>query len=385
MRVSVVCTTAPLDSLGGLQRRVQTLVRGLVSSGTDVSIVQSTWAANRSEHFLAEVAATGVEALRVDVDASPSRPDTLARVYMSRKVARLVDDSDIVDLYDPVVGIGRSADARWIYTAIGLIPYYMNQLQACGFRQSALGLYRSLFEPIAMRRASGLIVENGSMARFAERFHGMSPQTVAIIPGGYDASVIDAIHTRPPIGSDVVYCGRLTWMKGLRELLSAFASLSKLHPTWRLWMVGDGPDSDRLMSLARELQIGHRVQFTGRLEPDLAPTIVAQAAIFVLPSYIESLPLSLIEAMALGRPVIATDVGGIGEHLVQSGTEGLLVRAKSPRSLAEALGALMRSPGLRVRMGAAARLRVAELTIDTLVASTQAFYQRIAQGRSASG
>ena len=385
MLVSVVCATAPLDSLGGLQRRIQTLVRGLASSGTDVSIVQSTWAASRSERFLAEVASSGVESLVVDAGASPSRPDTLARLYLSRKLARLVADSDIVDLYDPVIGIGRFADARWIYTAIGLIPYYVTQLLTCGFRQSALGLYRSLFEPIAMRRASGLIVENGSMARFAGRFHGLSPQAVAVIPGGYDASVVDAIRPQPPVGSDVVYCGRLTWMKGLRELLSAFASLSTTHPTWRLWMVGDGPDSDRLKSLARELKIAHRVQFTGRLEPDVASTIVAQSAIFVLPSYIESLPLSLIEAMALGRPVIATDVGGIREHLVRSGTEGLLVPAKSPWLLAKALAELMRSPELRVRMGAAARLRVAELTIGTLVDSTRAFYRRIAQGRSSSG
>lgn len=169
-----------------------------------------------------------------------------------------------------------------------------------------------------------------------------------------------ARYAAPPAPRDdaeirLVFVGRLAPVKGLRVLLSAFEGLGTELPALRLVLVGDGPDRAALQAAAAPL--GDRVRFTGYMSQAEVAATLASADICVLPSFAEGVPVVLMEALASGRPVIATQVAGVGE-LVEEGVSGFLVPPGDAESLADRIRRLAADPALQARMGAAGRARV---------------------------
>jgi glycosyltransferase involved in cell wall biosynthesis len=146
----------------------------------------------------------------------------------------------------------------------------------------------------------------------------------------------------------LIYVGRLSGEKGVADLLEATRIIRNRLPdrAVRLRIVGDGPQSVELQLLASRLGLNDAVEFIGGLSfgPQLFE-LYAAADIFVLPSYTEGLPGVLLEAMALGVPVVATRVGGIPQLIVE-GQNGLLVDPQIPDRLADAICRIAVSPEL---------------------------------------
>jgi len=161
-------------------------------------------------------------------------------------------------------------------------------------------------------------------------------------------------------------------------LLRAFA---KVPGQARLKLVGDGKTLPAAKTLAEELGIRDRVEFKG-VRSDV-PEILAQTDVFVLASKTETLPISILEAMRAGLPVIASDVGGISEEVVD-GETGLLVPAGSVEELSGALKRLLADRQLRVAMGNAGRRRFERLFLaETMLERTQALYEEVLAERFA--
>lgn len=157
-------------------------------------------------------------------------------------------------------------------------------------------------------------------------------------------------------GLHLVFVGRMTPIKGLRVLLGALARVRETHPDLTLTLVGDGEDRAHLEALARPM--GDAVRFTGFLSQEDVAAAVAEADALVLPSFAEGLPVVLMEALAAGKPVIATQVAGVGE-LVENGVSGHLVSAGDGDSLIRAIIALAETPPeARAAMGSAGRAKV---------------------------
>ncbi len=155
----------------------------------------------------------------------------------------------------------------------------------------------------------------------------------------------------------VVAVSRLVRSKGYAELAAAMATL----PDAELWVVGERLDSDRGEDVAVLLGaagLGERLRRLGYRNDVSA--VLAAADIFALPSYFEGLPMSVIEAMLSGLPVVASDIGGPREQVVD-GITGLLVPPRQVEPLAAALGRLAADPALRAAMGAAGRQRAMAL------------------------
>jgi glycosyltransferase involved in cell wall biosynthesis len=164
-----------------------------------------------------------------------------------------------------------------------------------------------------------------------------------------------------------VCVGRLSREKGQRGLLEAFAAVRDAIPRARLDLVGDGPLRAELEALARELDIAAAVRFHGALSEADTLARIAAVDVLVLPSFMEGLPLVIMEAMALGRPVIASGVAGIPE-LVKHGDNGILVPPSNWSALGQAMIALARDGDERRRLGTAARAAVMdEFAIDRAV------------------
>ena len=148
--------------------------------------------------------------------------------------------------------------------------------------------------------------------------------------------------------------GRFSPEKAHAGLLRAVAALMRRAgaPAFRLLMVGDGPERERLHALCRELEVTDRVVFAGTTAD--VSVYYSLADVFVLPSRSEGSPNALLEAMASGTPVVATAVGGVPE-VVRSGDNGLLVPANDVHALAGGIAELLSSPELRQRLGRSGR------------------------------
>jgi glycosyltransferase involved in cell wall biosynthesis len=161
--------------------------------------------------------------------------------------------------------------------------------------------------------------------------------------------------------------GRLSSEKGHRGLLEAFAVVSARNPSARLDLVGDGPLRSEVEALAEQLGIAGAVNFHGALSEAETLAQIAAADILVLPSFMEGLPLVIMEAMALGKPVIASGVAGIPE-LVRSGANGILVPPSHWQALGDAMVMLAADVDLRRRLAVAAKAAVIEeFAIDRAV------------------
>lgn len=166
------------------------------------------------------------------------------------------------------------------------------------------------------------------------------------------------------IGPDellVVTVGRLRPEKDHRTLLLAAAAVRERCPNVRFVVAGDGPELERLEQLHLELALGDGLRLLGA-RPDGAG-IIAAGDVMCLSSRYEGLPLTVMEALVLGRPVVATRVGGIPE-LVRDGVEGRLVLAGDHHGLAEALIEVLSSPTQRALLGCAAEARGRQIDDD---------------------
>jgi sugar transferase (PEP-CTERM/EpsH1 system associated) len=175
--------------------------------------------------------------------------------------------------------------------------------------------------------------------------------------------------------------GRLVPPKGHTYLLDAATRLRDRAPKLRIAIVGDGPLRPALEAQTRSLGLSDTVIFTGiRRE---VPEILALLDLFVLPSLWEGLPIALLEAMAAGRPVVATRVGGVPEVVVD-GTTGRLVATSDPDALANAILTLLQDPDLRRRMGAAGQARVRKhFSVERMVKDMDQLYCRLLAQREA--
>jgi len=152
---------------------------------------------------------------------------------------------------------------------------------------------------------------------------------------------------------------RISYEKGLAFLIEAMDRLRGFGHHFELHLVGDGPDRAFLEELTKAKGLTDRVRFLGYLtEPQVRAELDA-ADVFILPSFVEGVPVSAMEAMAVGVPVIATNVGGTSE-LIEDGVSGLLIRPSDIDSLCDAIVRLETEPGLAQRIADAGRRTVVE-------------------------
>ena len=168
-----------------------------------------------------------------------------------------------------------------------------------------------------------------------------------------------------PDDTVVLFVGQLRSSKGLPVLIEAARLGLKNHPNVKFVIVGSGPLESELKHMVEELGLCNHVILTGHVGEDDLSHLREIADIFVLSSYVEGVPLVMLDAMASGLPVVSTNVGSISDY-VENGKHGFLVEPGNPRALAESLSILASDKELRERMGAACRNRVANLNWDDI-------------------
>lgn len=229
---------------------------------------------------------------------------------------------------------------------------------------------------LAMERLAGrfgnlvLAVSEHDRA-LALRHKVVPPERIRVVHNGIPDTPFRADPRKEP--PRLVMVARFAPPKDHALLLKALSGLKELP--WSLDLVGEGPLLPQAKALAEALGLGERVRFLGkRLDVD---RVLAEAQAFVLATNWEGLPLSVLEAMRSGLPVVATDVGGVGEAVVE-GRTGFLVGRGDEAGLRGKLERLIQDPRLRASMGEAGRRRYEEaFTLERMLRETWRVYQEV--------
>lgn len=226
-----------------------------------------------------------------------------------------------------------------------------------------------------------IIAPSPSIRRLLEEF-GVRRPTVVIENGidltPFTESVQPVSRSRLGLDEDgclLAYVGRLSAEKNLVSLLKQFAKAQEVVSGLTLLVVGDGPQMGQLKRLSHKLGIEQKVCLVGGVAQEEVPAYLAAADVFVTASTSEVHPLSVIEAMASGLPVIGTVSPGIAD-IVEHGATGLLAR-QPENELAAAMVALARDPGKRAHMGAAGRAASRLFDIRRTTSLTLTQYERL--------
>jgi len=252
--------------------------------------------------------------------------------------------------------------------------------QRCSYDATVPFLWRWIAR--RLHRYADRVIVNSQAALREEDAGGVPADRLLYIPNAIDVS-IGAAGDRAafglPAGPLAVCVGQLAREKGHLYLLAAWAQVRERVSDATLVLVGDGPLRAELEAAARRYGVADRVRFLGRRHD--AHRLAGCADLCVLASLTEGMPNALLEAMAAGRAVVATRVGGIPD-LVEDGHTGLLVPPAQPAALAEALVALLLDPARRAQLGEAGRRRAQErFATERVTAEVTTTYDALLAGR----
>lgn len=176
-------------------------------------------------------------------------------------------------------------------------------------------------------------------------------------------------------GRGLLFVGRLAAAKGVPVLVEAMSQILQAHPDAHLTLIGDGPDRPMLEDQVRRLNLSGAIRFAGYQSQDEVADALVRAAVFVLPSFAEGVPVVLMEAMAARRPVVATRIAGIPE-LVENGVSGRIVLPGDAAALASAVCDILAASDQAAAMGEAGRRKVeAEFDIAQEAKKLAALFQ----------
>jgi glycosyltransferase involved in cell wall biosynthesis len=375
-------------SLAGPERHLLELAPGLLTPGllapgygVEVGLLYRRRTGDPLEHpALAAFTSLGVPAFQVD---DPERAGGTA----GRTLAERLQRGDVAALH------GHDPKADWVIAraarrsaAAGSIRRFAT-LHLHTRETPALRLYRRL-DLALVRRFDGVIAVSAAVAAELAGQPGKRGTPCRVIPNGMDD---DRLRARakaalPGVRRDLaaagvaearpllVAAGRLTRQKGFDLLLEALPLLVARHPRLALVIAGEGPERAALGEQARRLQVGEQVRFLGE-RADL-PGLLAVADLFVLPSRSEGSPYVLLEAMAIGLPVVAAAVGDVALTLGDE-AEATTVPPGDPAALAEAILRQLASPDEAKRRSERLRERLAAgRSAARMAEETAAFYAR---------
>jgi glycosyltransferase involved in cell wall biosynthesis len=252
--------------------------------------------------------------------------------------------------------------------------------------------FRPAYRWVLRRGISHAVAVSEHLRRYLIDTFDVPEALVTTIPNGIDISrftaAVDVAVLRRELGireGELVIgtIGRLMEQKGMAYLLQAFAVLVRRRGDVKLVIVGDGELRHDLERLAERLEVSERVVFAG-IRKDV-PNLMRLFDVFALPSLWEGQPITVVEAMAAGTPVVATDVGGNAE-ILRHGEFGVLVPPRDENALAEAIGALLSDPARAGALGRKAASHAArELTSASMVKKYEDVFVATAAGRPAAG
>lgn len=380
LHVCFLCHEYPPEPHGGVGTVIQALARALVARGHRVTVL------GISRERPGDADDRGVLVRRL--------PHTRVRgtgfVVHGRRLRRALADvhrEHAIDVVEGQEGTLAVLSRRRPYTtAIRMNGGHHFFAVTLGGRPRA---WRSWLERRSFARADHLSAVSGYVAETTRSLLDLGDRPIEVLPNGVDTEAFRPRET-PEVPGTIAFVGTLCEKKGIRQLVEAMPAILARHPEARLlaagrdWVDDEGSFRSRLEAALDPATADH-VEFLGPVEHQEVPALLAGASVCAYPSHMEAMPLAWLEALAMGRPVVAGDIGPAPE-VVEDGVTGVLCDPHDPAAVADAVAGLLDDPERRARLGRAARARVeADFSIEVLAARNEAFFARCAAVRRPAG
>lgn len=366
-----------------MKRRVLILIKGLGRGGAEQLLVSAApyWDRERFEYEVAYLLPWKDAFVKdfEDLDVPVHCLDGTSRgLGWLRRFRRLVGDReiDLVHSHSPHAAVGARIGAprgiRLVYTEHNLwkryrrVTYWANALSFAR-NDHVFTVSDNVRSFVGYPRALRVL----SMPTVETLYHGLDPDAVARWAGSDGVRAELGIPEGAPVIGTIA---NFKHHKGHGYLLEAAARVRTTLADLRVVLIGQGPLEGEIRRRAHQLDLDETIVFAGYRED--APRLAGGFDLFVLPSIYEGLSIALIEAMALGVPAVVSDAGGLPE-VVRHGREGVVIPARDPAALADALVSLLQDRSLRERLGEAARQRAATFDIRKAVHRMEEVYQEL--------
>jgi L-malate glycosyltransferase len=360
---------------GGTERQFVRLVRGIDRNQYDIVI----GCLQRCGPLLSEVESLDVSIVEFPIDSLYNLRAAKLFVELVRFLYR--EQIHIVHAFDFYTSVFAVPAAR-----LAGVPVVLAS------RRELLNLrtpWQQRATRIACRLATGVVVNSRAVEHDLAGLESGSRRKIDVLPNCIDLeefeSKLSSVEIRRDLGLSprsilIGALGNLRPEKNLETFLLATRGILDAIPSAEFLVIGDGPAANKLKSLANDLCLSESVHFLG--ERADVPDLVAALDILVLCSYTESFPNAILEAMAMGKPVVATNVGGIPE-LVEEGQTGFLVPPRDPKAIADRVLSLCRDSARRLQMGRAAHAQVeSNFTVQAVTTKLEGIYARSLRERS---
>jgi glycosyltransferase involved in cell wall biosynthesis len=326
--------------ISGSEAHLLSLLPRLRDRGWDVRFLMLHEHEPGAWDFARELTARGIplDAIPLAADVDPVAFVRLAAHLARRRPTVLHTHLVHADVYGQLAGVVAGVPVRFS-TKHGFNEFRENPGFALGDRA------------IASLAHAHIAISRG-LARYLEDVEGFDGASFEIVHYGIEPDGEPKLYA----GAEprMLCVGRLIPIKGHIVLLRAFAEARRVVPELRLDIAGRGPLEPALRALVKELRVDDAVRFLGYVAP--VQRAIEESAFVAVPSMGEGFGMVALEAMERARPVIAAEIGGLGE-LVEDGVTGYLVPAGEAEPLAAAMVRLARNPALRALMGEAGRRR----------------------------
>lgn len=342
--------------VGGLERQLHCLIESMDRGRYQPVVV--VWGNSPNDHF-----APKIRALDVPVIALGTEPGRLARL---QALCRLVSDlrPEVVHSYSFYTNIA----AWWAARGTGAIAIGAVQ----GDFHADRRMSGKLLGRLCARWPSGQIFNSSAAEQNAKRcITVFRPRRIYVVKNGIDLNKFSP-QCQPERGY-ILAVGSMYARKRWDRLLRVVACLKEKGLEFEVLHAGSGPLREELLAMARELHVEHVIRFLGNR--DDIPSLLADAAFVVHTSDIEGLPNVVLETMACGRAVVATDAGDV-PYLIDNGKTGFVVPKEDEAALADRIATLLKDRELCRRMGEAGRIKAEqEFSLDRLVPETFSVYR----------
>jgi len=354
MKICMVMST-PFPPCDGIGYHVYALSKELMKSGHQVTVIT-----RRAKGEVAQGEFEGIRIVRVTFIPTYPVHITVHEILTNRLVKGIMDEFDAIHYHIPLVPLIRS-NAPSVVTVHSSMIEEINQMES-GFplKKIALQAMTRTFTKFYMKRvlnnAEEIIAVSSSVKGELRKYFHIE-QRVNVVHNGVDTDYFEPTQRRGT-PKYILYTGRLAYRKGLLELMNAFTTIAK-ETDANLILCGKGPLRKVLEDMVVKNGLEGRVQFPGFITRDELLGLYQRASVFVAASSYETGPLTVLEAMSCGIPVIVTRVG-ILPDMIEDGENGIFVNVNDHQDIASRCIELLSDDRMALRIGMNARMTMLE-------------------------
>jgi glycosyltransferase involved in cell wall biosynthesis len=374
MKVAMIYGNPVGEFYGGISTHVNYLIKYL-SNAKDIDLVIITFGQNNRAYIKNGVKYIELKRMKFGIFFYPL--EILYDVLrIEREIKKIKPDIIHIQSTSPnlsLFGIHSKKKYPMVLTVHG---YFAQEYKIqTGWRKIVYKLFCAPIEKLALQTIPNIIVLTPQMEALINK---ITTSKIQIISNGIDLQFIQTItpYEKKDQCPTIFFLGYLTKGKGVENLIKAVHLVKKEKENIKLYIGGVGPYETILNELVGKLDLQENVTFLGFLNEEKKFTYMKAFDIFVLPSYWESFPMVLLEAMACGKPIITTDVGG-NPYAVTDKVNGFLVQPDSPQDIAEHLVYLINNQDLLKKMGQESKKRSLDFDWEIIARQTRECYKGI--------